>query len=653
MFGVKRFGWKKLLFLLFAYTFWVWNTSCSTHGPAPNDITSAGRFTELTCKNGFQLYQLIEQNLIPHWYKFDAKYDVSLRYYDFVDNLDSKYQIRTHAATVKYHADIYWTKSRFYLELLKVKVEYYVNILDAWAKPYYNRVITQANRFYWVTVDPQIKNLKQRFFPNSINVGDESAGFWLLITSWVDKLNTKTAPLVAEDNPEPEPIDLVAPVEVVEERDEYDDVEIAPDSTPESLDLNEDEEWYEDETVQVVQTVTVTQSDTESVEGTTSLTSAESETPAASVKVETIIETVDGTKVIRERHVPVEVETVKLETYNTDSDLVETHQYVDQLLNYFAVKVNKTLELATESLLSEMEPHLQDLLDEVKPKALKLLQQFNAKIMTTYKRLNEMLIEIGKDYEAILELNDAEYPELVSRQQFRDKIAEAYQIAEDMGREVTALMAPAHTRIVKQYFKVLQETIDVIDLFADSTVQDFHRQLSAALEAASAQAPQDVDQWQAWKQFHRTKELIFEYRDYLYDTFVEYRDTKGRAQVVVGLDAWLDYVLQIDFSVNTLGNDNDQYLQLVRAKGNVQFQMREGLVSKILEEAAAQPEEIADSNETETNADPLGDLGDDADIEIDESVNDNIDVDELEQVEVGVDDEALNADDAEIELETH
>lgn len=577
--------WKLLLLVVTIYTSFLWTSVCPVLAPGPSDVSDLTAFPQLVCKAGDNVrphaLQFVDTVVKPRLSQLDKTYGIHEKTTNVWNDLDDKLHLRELGNHVNLVVEVAWIKVRFYAQIAEANVHYYLEEIDQFlsSNPWYQKLISLVNR--WV--------------------------------SQLDELLTPPPPLKAEDNPEPEPIESIAQPTLVAQRDEADDEEVAAEAQPEELDYDEadDDAQFEEEhyTSFKTETETVIESGKKVIRVKktpivvkTRVTETLTETPTviASMSTTTTTFTSDGTKVIQVVKVPVV--TKKKETRTLTQTVVVSEQtvaevakreepqvladthYIDQVLDLFGSKVNVTIELATSNLEDELSPFLTDLIGEVKPKVQKVMQRQNKKISNLYRQLNQMLSDVGKDYEAILELGDPENPELVSRQQFRDKIAETYQAGEEMGQKVTDIMAPAHTKVLKHYIKVLQSIIDVLDLFADTTVSEYSRQLTAAIEQAQHGLTQSADEWQAWRRFHETKELIFEYRDYLYDAYVEYRDRKGQAQVVVGLGEWADFVQLVDFHVNTLVNDNDQYLQLVRAKGNVQFQLREGLVLKLLEE---------------------------------------------------------------------
>ena len=336
--------------------------------------------------------------------------------------------------------------------------------------------------------------------------------------------------------------------ETVSETNNVDEDSVASDDTSSNSIEKEDEENVEEEgneedsedydeeplTVQVTSTLTVTQND-----------STESETNGVSIE-----------------HVDPKIQKLNNE------------------LEYWENKVNKTLKLATNNLEIEMKPIIDELLETIKPNVSKSLQHMQNMNHKNYQTITQKISSINKDYEQIYVTNDTSI-ETVTREEIRADIKYGYELGEESSQEVRKILYDTHEKVLREYFRVLQDTIDILESFADNTISEFNKKLTTLLEELSLD--DDEVAWKAWKRFHKVKEEIFEFRDFIFDSANDYQsqDVDSSKLQTIGLNAWNEYVRNIDFHINSLLSDNDDYLKIFRAQANVAFQLREEIVNKL------------------------------------------------------------------------
>ena len=266
-----------------------------------------------------------------------------------------------------------------------------------------------------------------------------------------------------------------------------------------------------------------------------------------------------------------------------------SHQHLlNEELDYWQSKVDKTLQLAYNSLESDFLPQLNQIMEKVKgpiSDTLKGVQQNNYE---HYKKLNQMISDINKDVSDIQESNELPSEFGVSRQDMRDGISAATEESLEALSSVQQMLADAQKDVIVKYFEAIQNTIDILESFADVTVLEFSNRLTALLSFMEVE--ENFDEalgWQAWKQFHKTKEQIFKIRDKIYDEANAYKSKYFEADnkiVPSALSEWDKYFRDIHYHVGFLTHDNEEYLRLVRAKANVAYQAREALERKIEQE---------------------------------------------------------------------
>lgn len=205
------------------------------------------------------------------------------------------------------------------------------------------------------------------------------------------------------------------------------------------------------------------------------------------------------------------------------------------------------------------------------------MQNMNHK---NYQTITQKISSINKDYEQIYVTNDTSI-ETVTREEIRADIKYGYELGEESSQEVRKILYDTHEKVLREYFRVLQDTIDILESFADNTISEFNKKLTTLLEELSLD--DDEVAWKAWKRFHKVKEEIFEFRDFIFDSANDYQsqDVDSSKLQTIGLNAWNEYVRNIDFHINSLLSDNDDYLKIFRAQANVAFQLREEIVNKL------------------------------------------------------------------------
>ncbi|ODV80027.1 uncharacterized protein CANTADRAFT_21291 [Suhomyces tanzawaensis NRRL Y-17324] len=321
------------------------------------------------------------------------------------------------------------------------------------------------------------------------------------------------------------------------------------------------------------------------------------EEPTASSEDEIERVTIVLTSTLTATATPTEV-GISVEDYQ-DYDVIK----LNQELELWDGKVARTLEMAANNLEVEMKPVIDQAILSIKDDISSKMQQLQVENYKQYQQLNKMIKEISKDYERIEQTNDTTI-ESVTRQEVRDVIAKSYQLPEELALTIqNEYLIKAHEYVTNNYFRVIQDTIDILETFAENTIQDFSKLLTTLLAELNFEN-EEID-WQAWKQFHRVKEQLFDFRDSIMDTANEYKLNKSNNKELqtIGLQVWNEYLKNVEFHINFLLRDNDDYLKLARAKANVAFQLREGLVrgleaKKVEEEPQAQADPIESQPET-------------------------------------------------------
>lgn len=266
---------------------------------------------------------------------------------------------------------------------------------------------------------------------------------------------------------------------------------------------------------------------------------------------------------------------------------------IEDELSLWSAKINKTLQLAVVQIEDAMAPIVNATIDALMDPVSAELQHVQKSTYKSYKEMNQMILDINKDYERIR--NADSYGTFgISRQDVRDIIASTRQVPENSSVIVLEWLNAKHEKVVQAYFRVVQDTIDVLETYAETTIQEFQRKMGEILDTVD----NDELVWSTWKRFHKIKEQIFDFRDYIFDQAEAYK-ANSKSTNAIGLREWNAYIGKVDFHVGFLLRDNDDYLKLVRAQANVAFQLREAEVRRIDEEKERREKERVEEEERE------------------------------------------------------
>ncbi|EGV60938.1 hypothetical protein PSN45_001256 [Yamadazyma tenuis] len=270
---------------------------------------------------------------------------------------------------------------------------------------------------------------------------------------------------------------------------------------------------------------------------------------------------------------------------------------IDQVLDSFAIKVNKTVDLALANIANEINPFINSTIESLQEEvteSFKLVQSLNYE---SYKKAHELIKKIDGDLSKIKETGQV--VETVHRQEMRDVISEIRQFTEDKAKDVESTVNVRFAVLIDRYLVIIQDTIDILESFMDSSFQDFSNKLSLKLSESDSQQLE----WDTWKKFHQLKSLVLDQRDHIFDQ-ANYLKDKSFDKVDLNNDFtnWLKFLGSVTYHLNFITRDNEEYLQLIRAKANVSYQGREQAVreleakaAKALEKEAATIEEDDDS----------------------------------------------------------
>ena len=293
----------------------------------------------------------------------------------------------------------------------------------------------------------------------------------------------------------------------------------------------------------------------------------------------------------------------KIEDDNVEAyGLLSPKAQVEQEIEYWRNKVLKMIDLSQSSLETELKPFLDTIIGDLKDRISANFTKLQQENYLRYKVMAEMISSIDKDSETLITTKEIILSPEVDRQMMRDRILEAREAVENSMKDVELVLNEAHGIIMEKYFEVAQNTIDVLESFADTKILEFSNSLSGLLTILENNVDfEDEISWNAWKEFHKIKELIFNARDKILDEAHTYKLQPRGSIKPRALEPWALYLDNINFHIRFLLSDNDDYLKLVRAKANVAYQMREGLTRQLeeIQEQAAQEKAAQEKAEQE------------------------------------------------------
>ena len=181
-------------------------------------------------------------------------------------------------------------------------------------------------------------------------------------------------------------------------------------------------------------------------------------------------------------------------------------------INYWEIKVNKSMTSAMNNLQSEMKPILDSIIEEIKPEISQIMQDLQKVNAERYSKMNKKIAAITKDFEEMKESNDTSI-ETVNRQEIRDDISECSESTQQESKRIQDILTKSHQQVLVSYFKVLQETIDILETTSEGTINNFQNQLNNLINQLEIDDEEEIN-WKIWKKFHKIKESLFDFRDF-------------------------------------------------------------------------------------------------------------------------------------------
>lgn len=237
----------------------------------------------------------------------------------------------------------------------------------------------------------------------------------------------------------------------------------------------------------------------------------------------------------------------------------------------YELLLKNTIKSANEDFLSQVEEITSQYKSKIRNKFQPLIKELATNVNSGYDKIHDQLNRIN-------EFKSKDHPLYVSRQDYRDSLAEKKSSIEEQVENIEKKLNEEIENYLDDVLKVRVGIIETLEEFADST-----------LTAYSANIISNGDDWKEWKRYKEIKNSLVKFRD-------ELIDKKPNND----LDNFLN---KLKREAYVLTNESGSYLAILRAKANIEFQAREK-EEREAEAALAnisENEEISEKNDNDDN----------------------------------------------------
>lgn len=260
---------------------------------------------------------------------------------------------------------------------------------------------------------------------------------------------------------------------------------------------------------------------------------------------------------------------------------------INQLINNFEQQINRTIDLALINISNEINPKINFTIERIRPELTENFKFIQKENYNFYKKSHELISKIDKDLSNLKESGIDSYTEVVSRQDMRDVIADCRQFNEDQFNKIEGIINESFESLINEYLSIIQETINILESFAESSFTNFSNELTQVIKDSK----DETFNWQSWKKFNNLKNLLFDKRDFIFDQSHYLKNKQYDKLTDSDFSNWLKFLSEITMHINFLHQDNNEYLQLIRAKANISYQLREAEEARLKEAKAGEIEE--------------------------------------------------------------
>lgn len=177
------------------------------------------------------------------------------------------------------------------------------------------------------------------------------------------------------------------------------------------------------------------------------------------------------------------------------------------------------------------------------------VNSINSDLKPKFQAFNQMLTDRYKELEKlILEINGT-----VSRQEFRDALVSLQKEINVHSQQMMSELESVHSELDKSVSVIRQQFFEILEDFSERSLNEYSKKILN---------DSDSNNWQEWKEFHRVKNTVFEARDYLLSAEPD-------------LTKFDKTLTNFSEQLNALIHESGSYMYILRARANVEFQMKE------------------------------------------------------------------------------
>jgi hypothetical protein len=241
------------------------------------------------------------------------------------------------------------------------------------------------------------------------------------------------------------------------------------------------------------------------------------------------------------------------QTIIVDSATVSPKPSTETSLGRWQVIVKDTTREALNTFLDDVEEEKRSLMEEIRPKFTSILQDLS-------KAENDAVQYLGKLIDRIEEDEQDEVTPAFVQLEFRaraDSIRDKAMAIRKLSQEFAEI-------VVNRTEEIRRSTVEVLDEFADITLQEIGRKLVSAEdsgESSSSTSSGGAPNWSDWKQYRSLKQRLIQSREEIIEHDINMAEVNQMLR-------------EAQETANILAREAAQYLSGLRARADFLFQQR-------------------------------------------------------------------------------
>lgn len=247
---------------------------------------------------------------------------------------------------------------------------------------------------------------------------------------------------------------------------------------------------------------------------------------------------------------------------------LKAQQNPTSTLSPISEKYSKILARTIDAVKVDFDDQVHDLslrlTQNLSSKFSELLQKLNSNVSGNYNYIYDLLNRINQ-------VTNSDLDGYVSRELYLDALKQKSDSFSDEAQDLLNQLNIAKENYVLEVAQIRSNILEVMQEFGDSS-----------LNAYSSEIIESGSDWKDWKDFNNLKSDLIKFRDYLIHT--DCKDLKGG-------EIFESELQKFETHINALLNEGGSYLYILRAKGNLQFQMREAEEQELLKIQQEQEEQ--------------------------------------------------------------